>query len=265
MARKQSRKCIFCARGNLSKEHFWPAWATEHLPDAVAREETLQIAEGAVAQTRTMSRPGSLKHKKLRLVCEPCNNEWMSVIENDAKRVVLPMLLGQSLFLDEGAQRMLARWIALKVMVVDQSRPDDAVIGSEERKAFMEQGTVPERLYIELARCGVSPWNVAMARQTANLFPMEMQPSDLAAAAGRKNIQTTTFGIGQLVIHCIARAADAVNLAEMVVFSKPLIKLWPLTGSAIIWPPKPLAAWEVNNVALRMDTLTKSGKVNYIA
>jgi hypothetical protein len=262
MAPKHSRKCIFCARGNLSKEHFWPAWAAEHLPGGLARKETFEISNASTARTRTVSRPGSLKHKKLRLVCEPCNNEWMSVIENDAKRVVLPMLLGQSLFLEESAQRLLARWIALKVMVVDQSRPHHAVIGSQERKAFMEQGTMTDHLHIELARCGASPWNLAMARRTANLFPMEKRREDLV---GGQNVQTTTFGIGQLVVHCIARAADAVNLVKMIAFSKPLIKLWPLTGSALIWPPKPLTAGEVHQVAARLDTLIKSRKINYIA
>jgi hypothetical protein len=261
MAPKHSRKCIFCARGNLSKEHFWPAWAAEHLPSGLARKETFEISNASTAQTSTVSRPGSLKHKKLRVVCESCNNEWMSVIENDAKRVVLPMLLGQSLFLEESAQRLLARWIALKVMVIDQSRPNHAVIGSQERKAFMERGIMPDHLHIELARCGASPWDLAMARRTANLFPMEKRPEDLV---GGQNVQTTTFGIGQLVVHCIARAADAADLVELATFSKPLIKLWPLTGSALIWPPKPLTAEEVHRVAARLDALTKSGKVNYI-
>jgi hypothetical protein len=64
--------------------------------------------KGSTAKTQTVSRPGGLKRKKLRVVCEPCNNEWMSVIENDAKRVVLPMMLGQSLFLEEAAQPPLA-------------------------------------------------------------------------------------------------------------------------------------------------------------
>jgi hypothetical protein len=196
------RKCIFCERGNLSKEHFWPEWAADHLRDSSARKETLEItSKGAAEQTQTVSRPGSLKHKKLRLVCQLCNNEWMSVIENDAKRVVLPMLLGQSLFLEENAQRLLARWIALKVMVVDQSRSEHAIIGLEERKAFMQQGVMPDHLQIELARCGQSPWDLAMARRTANLFPMEKRPKDLIGAAHRQNIQTTTFGIGQLVVH----------------------------------------------------------------
>ena len=80
------------------------------------------------------------------------------------------------------------------------------------------------------------------------------------------NIQTTTFGIGKLVAHCIARAPDAVDLAELVKFSKPLIRLWPLTGTAVIWPPTHrLSAAEVGRVALRMDAFTKSGKVKYIA
>jgi hypothetical protein len=150
---------MFCARGNLSKEHVWPAWAAEHLPAAVARDETLQTVVGSDAQTQTNSRPGSLKHKKLRVVCAFCNSGWMSVIENDAKYVVMPMMLGQGLLLDESAQRLLARWIALKIMVVDQSPPDAAAISPEERKAFMEQGAMSERLHIELASCGEAPWD----------------------------------------------------------------------------------------------------------
>jgi hypothetical protein len=33
MSRKPAGKCIFCEAGNLSKEHFWPEWASALLPN----------------------------------------------------------------------------------------------------------------------------------------------------------------------------------------------------------------------------------------
>jgi hypothetical protein len=129
----------------------------------------------------------------------------------------------------------------------------------------MDHQTLPEGLSIELACCGQPPWDTAMANGFANLFPMEKRPSDLVVARNRKNIQTTTFGIGKLVAHCIARSPDAIDLAKMVTFSKALLTLWPLTGSALVWPPKPLVASEVSRVAARLNAVIKGGKVNYIA
>lgn len=262
-AHKQPRWCAFCAGGNLSKEHIWPSWAAEHLPDAPVRSEMVRLQRGPRTTTDNLSRPGSLKHKKLRVVCETCNNGWMSVLENDTKRIVLPMMTGQSLFLDASAQKLLARWIALKVIIIEQARPEDAVITAPERVAFMEHQTMPEGLSIELAYCGKPPWDTAMAHHSAILFP-KLPPDVASVPRDRKNIQTTTFGIGKLVAHCIARSSDAINLFEMVTFSKPLLTLWPLTGAALIWPPKPFEVVEVDRVASRLDTLTKSGKVNYV-
>lgn len=268
MTQQSSRLCMFCGSGKLTKEHIWPAWAAEHLPDAHARDETTRLFMGGTVPTddRTVTRQGSIKHKKLRVVCGPCNNEWMSKIEDDAKPVLLPMLLGQNLFLEEKAQGLLARWVALKVMVAEQSRPADAVISQEERQAFMMQRTIPNGLKIEIAQCGEPPWDTALDRHAAHLFPVDKRPADLVAAASRKNIQTTTFGIGQLLVHCIVRAADSIDLASLVAFSTPLVNVWPLTGSAIVWPPSfRLSAAEGHRVATRMNTLTSSGTVKYLA
>ena len=41
-------------------------------------------------------RQGGAITKKLRVVCETCNNEWMSEIEDRVKPILAPLILGQS-------------------------------------------------------------------------------------------------------------------------------------------------------------------------
>jgi len=47
-----------------------------------------------------LQRRGHREKKKLRVVCEKCNNGWMSEIENDSKPILTPFLNGdwQNLF-----------------------------------------------------------------------------------------------------------------------------------------------------------------------
>src|ERR1035437_6614904 len=92
---KPPGKCIFCGRRNLSKEHFWPEWASALLPrypDNRHVEHLFTVTEKTklVRPPEVRSRQGHSWTKRLRAVCSECNNGWMSVLENVAKPILTP-------------------------------------------------------------------------------------------------------------------------------------------------------------------------------
>jgi hypothetical protein len=124
----------------MSKKHFWPAWASALIgSDGVNRIEakyTVNFPSFRPQNVSTQERPGPTKTKKLRVVCKNCNNEWMSGIEERAKPILTPLILGTQATLNYAEQTVVAAWIALKVIIGDHSVPVDSAISQEARTSF---------------------------------------------------------------------------------------------------------------------------------
>jgi len=121
----------------MSAEHIWPAWMVELFPKGkysagikvdYQRQEVLD-------KSWTMN---DVTHKA-KVVCKPCNNGWMSTIEDAARPILVPLIekpLGKRP-LNIYAQSVLANWAALHAMVFDRVRnPDSSYFSVEERQAF---------------------------------------------------------------------------------------------------------------------------------
>ncbi len=79
--------CIFCQQSaKLSAEHLWPAWMTKIFVDQGSQiYNVMQRGPQAEFTRRWTSRSINLTAK---LVCEKCNNRWMSDLENSVKLVI---------------------------------------------------------------------------------------------------------------------------------------------------------------------------------
>jgi len=146
---KQDRKtCIFCGGFNLSKEHVWPDWTRKVLTEnpSPAHHEwhnTFSNKGKVVKESGMRTRQGSTFTKKLRVVCKTCNNGWMSRLENDTKPILLKLVQAEPTLLGRKQQTLVAQWIALKVMITEWNRPLEAFIPKEDRRAFMDNLTIP--------------------------------------------------------------------------------------------------------------------------
>ena len=95
---KPPKQCIFCERGRLSREHFWSEWMHPYL-NSTATSRVL-FSETFTRRTVSLGRRvremlGPVIKTKLRVVCRPCNNTWMSQLENEVKPTLLPLMLGE--------------------------------------------------------------------------------------------------------------------------------------------------------------------------
>ena len=233
---KPAGKCIFCGGGNLSKEHFWPEWASpllpkypinEHVEQHLTHTEKTKLALPPKIKTSQ----GHVWTKKIRVVCARCNNSWMSDLENDSKPILIKLIQSVPHTIPIDASRTLARWIALKIMVGEHNHPNDVVTSSEDRVKFKCAGDIPENFRIWIAKCGVRGWQTAYLRHAATMGLSLVDPPTRC-----KNIQSVTFGIGDLLVHVLH---TTVLELDIKVEKLGLVPLHPTTAP-IAWPPMKL-------------------------
>ena len=113
----------------------------------------------------------------VRMPCEPCNNGWMSELENEVKPFVTDMAFrGQKTLLDETRQRSLVRW-AVKTAMVNEftgAAAEQKYLTEVERLSFRDNYAIPANLWIWLARYdGVLPLHSLQIRapKTADKRP----------------------------------------------------------------------------------------------
>lgn len=75
--------------------------------------------------------------QRLRVVCEPCNNGWMSRLQSQTKPILL-RLLNDNWSLTVSEQNTLAAWATMFSMVYQQVDPDTPMFALGERKHLLE-------------------------------------------------------------------------------------------------------------------------------
>jgi hypothetical protein len=81
----------------------------------------------------------------------------MSRLERDARPFLEPLVEGSPIALDVEQTTLVARWIAMKVMVIEHSAPDNAVTTRYHREMLRHRGEIPEFYRIYLASHDLEP------------------------------------------------------------------------------------------------------------
>ena len=257
--KKQERKtCIFCGGFNLSKEHVWPNWTRKVLTDnpSPAHHEwhnTFSSKGTVVKESGMRTRQGSTFTKKLRVVCKTCNNGWMSRLENDTKPILLTLIQGEPTLLDREQQTLLAQWIVLKVMITEWNRPLEAFIPKVDRRAFMDNLTIPPYLEMWVITNDSEKWKGTFLRQTALLALPGPRPS------GKRNSATVAIGFGRLFIFVMMTLEARMKLSERIGVHAIVPKLFPFASDTLPLPfIKNLDDQSADRMAYSLDMLIQS-------
>jgi hypothetical protein len=247
---KPQSYCIFCISSGLSKEHFWSEWIGDLIK--------IPAPQGAV-EARWTHRPnspfpilesrrfrqGSTLSKKIRCVCERCNNEWMSEIESECKDVMTPLILGSKTTLDESNQLLVATWVTLKLFIAESGEGRQVISTQKERTAFMNERILPQGLQIFIGQCGRDGWEATFWRGADTIGTPWQKPRPPAP-----NIQCIAIGTGHLFIYALqCKAAIPFNIDP----GERLFRIYPAQQTTLNWPPpKRLSSAEAGLLA---DTL----------
>jgi hypothetical protein len=261
--RKSVGKCIFCEHGNLSKEHFWPEWASALLPRYPYNQHVEQLF--TFENTKLLrppdvrSRQGHSWTKKIRAVCGPCNNGWMSVLESSAKPILTPLIATQPHSLTTDNMRILAQWIVLKIMIGERNHQELSVTPIEDRVKFRLTREIPPNFRIWIAKCEAGGWETGYFRHAATIGK-----SPIVTPQHRfKNIHSVAFGIGDLfvfVLHTTVAGVLNSNPSQ----SEAVIPLFPIDVSCNWPPPRSLSVREANDIAHTLDRALWGPSVRWV-
>jgi hypothetical protein len=179
-------------------------------------------------------RQGSTKNKQLRLPCKSCNNGWMSAREEEVKPILLPMMQGRQLLLDAEKIKTLATWVAMKIMVIEKLGTQmHSILSTQDRLAMKEYGTIPRSIVIQLLHCRDKDWLTRLEIHSAHISRVALVGAPL------RNIQTVSFGLGEVYVHTITTGDPPISPAVLGRLKGAVLQLWPTPAAMAYWPPGP--------------------------
>jgi len=180
--------------------------------------------------------------------------------ERMARPILIPLILGKPSLLGAAEQKIVASWIALKMMVLEHSHPPDVVLTWDDRRDFCERDIIPDGLKIRIVLCGEGHWTTCSYRDCWTASLSAAPPAERA----RKNIQTTTVGVGSLLIHATASRLPGFDLDNFVPIDEGIIQIWPIKEAAIWWPRVRINAAAGDALASRLEVLAARPRTYFI-
>jgi hypothetical protein len=157
------KKCAFCLRpAKLSNEHIASRWMDELFPG-----ENIHHRESRGERTEWTTHDEI--DWKARVVCEPCNNGWMSEIESKrAKPVLTPLITGDTTpnEITQKTASSMAVWVYKTAVVLDHAHHRSHPWFPEYvREAFRIERKMPSSVSMWI--CGILD-----GRRSANILTM---------------------------------------------------------------------------------------------
>jgi hypothetical protein len=208
---------------------------------------------------RTKAKPGHLRTKKLRVVCGGCNSGWMSALENAVKPMLTALITSQPRALTPDDLDVLARWVALKVMVAECDIRDLVVTPPDVRMQFKADQHVPSDFRICVGQCGVGGWECGYYRHAATVAK-----SPLVTPQHRfKNIHSVAIGIGDLFIFAVYTTLSGLFTANPI-YSEALLPVFPVEGAWTWPPPRRLSSVEAGQIAGTLNRMLRGANVKWV-
>jgi hypothetical protein len=231
----------------MTGEHLWSDWmdGANLLPRGGEYVEVKSIFKGRRRDATSMfrrARQGAASTKKLKVVCEKCNNGWMSALEISVKPLLTPLIKGDPVVLDTQMREIIIEWIVMKVLVAEHNfylgHPADPIFDQAARTRFMQSRAIPAGIRSWVAMQNGTKWVTGFHRHATGLGFTTTLPPPLPPPGRAKNVQVVTWGIGKLLIYL--NATTDANVYGRLELNRmgPLLELWPLTPNNIEWPAR---------------------------
>ena len=242
-------KCIFCGGSQVSKEHIFAKWMKEFLPSEFPKTRHIATFNSRFAsptEPKITFRNGTPRSQKLRVVCEKCNNGWMSQLQQETKPILLPFLRGEWNELETETRVVLASWVTMFVMVIE-FRDHDTIAASEGERSLFRSSRAPlNNWQVWIGHYDGKAGNSEFFHRGIGIGPNLNEIQNSVGIPNRCNTQFTIFAVGKVVFFCFSSTSVKVNAAE---FGK-VANFANTEGLTPIWPPfshEPVAKHIVHN------------------
>ena len=238
---KQKGNCAFCPfTGRLSKEHIWAEWLRPHLPRAFAlNRHTTSVStmteEGELLGHRATpglldKRSGDPRAQTLRVVCEACNNKWMSLLQSKSKPVLTTLINGDWPALGPDERTILAAWCTMFTMVVEHADPRTLTSTFAERAELRAERHPPPNWTVWIGRSLPGDiWNGAWNHFGGGARGYLDPNTGVTHRIARNDTQSTAAIVNCLYFQTFSTTSEARKLdAEAFALRHGLAVLWPM-------------------------------------
>ncbi len=236
------QQCLFCPNPANSREHIWADWLRAYVPRTQINhlEARIDVSDEGKEQHTTKHVSGDPRSRRLKVVCNACNNNWMSQVQNRAKPHLVPLIEGQEYELPRQGRSALSRWAALFSTVQEQIHVDLASVSAEDRAWIQGRSTAPNNWLIWIGRFADPSGHSRSSRTSFPVVPQEeFERRHSRAGPLRYNAQASTFLVGNLLFHNLS-APWRLRFSFPSAIERKLHRLWPTNGKGIKWPPEVL-------------------------
>lgn len=237
--RQKVKHCIFCSSDSkLSKEHIFPDWLKDFLPrDMQQHTFKHQIFYPNGVKSREQNITGDPKSRKLPVVCEKCNNGWMSRLQEETKPILLPLIQGNKTRLRAKSQMQLAQWCTMAVMVAEFVLPKLIAIPQPSRTYFKETLLPPDNWKIWIGNFQRDKWPGYLCHNVLPVFGESQSMVVNHCGVCPPNTHETTYVVGNLFIY--AFSSTQINVVKNwwpEGENRIIHRIFPQDRAVIRWP-----------------------------
>lgn len=256
-------KCVFCGAADVTKEHVFSRWTHQYMLPRESGKAKSFIGMDYIDRSDHIVQklPGAIRDWQVKCVCggfqHSCNSGWMKGIEDAAKPILKPLILGQQTRISPSSQQIIATWASLKNMVAEYGLGGHITVHHTQRKRMMTIQLPPaSRWGVWIGHYERMEWKPEWVSRPLLIVPEKQ----LAKLTNREpsyfNSNCTTQIIGKLFIHVIHTPMP--NLIGRVRFDLPdggsLYRIWPPSVFDISWPGQVMTDRDANTAATDFAT-----------
>jgi hypothetical protein len=175
----------------------------------------------------------------------------MRHVEDRARPVLVPLLLGDATRLQPHDQAIIATWAIMKVMVSEYSRNGHVTVHWTQRRRMRTRRSPPEK--------GWGVWLGHYERQNWkggwNSQAFFIASDAVVARRGLReptyyNSSSVTLVVGKLFIQIIhAPMPELIERYKFPPLRGTLLPIWPLSSFSIVWPQRTLSDRDADNIS----------------
>lgn len=211
----------------MTNEHVFPKWLDRYLPPET-RQQLQQARYGPSGFDITRLNVGL--DFRVRKVCGPCNNGWMSLLERDSMDALHPLISSLDLqLINLKRQRQIALWATKTAMIADQTQVQPLL----PRKQLARMRT--HQAIPGTTRVWIGASEEMEPLVTSNTVRIELENLDDPEAPWPAGF-FAPMKIGHLCLYVYFPAAHVV-VQHPAIYHTMLARIWPRRQSDLPWPP----------------------------
>ena len=132
--------CVFCGNTLLTEEHVFSDWIKKIIPRTgePKYEQLLTDVSNIGDETFVISpalkfKQGHYGNQRVKVICNDCNSGWMNQMEQKARPILTPLILGEDYSINRADQLALSNCAILKTIIAECTDIPNKAIRAEER------------------------------------------------------------------------------------------------------------------------------------